>query len=128
MISDEWKGAVLGSLLGAGHGPLVPDTLYGAWLDSDGDVIAMSGLTVDHSAFEVVEDQVVNTVVVDAGLYPDAAPTFFALAADGAGESVYMFGVLGDFVDDADDPVTPVEGDGISFDPGELALVFTESS
>lgn len=116
------KGAMVGSVIGPGHGPLWPSVFYGAWLDDTGAVIAMTGQTVPHAAFEVIDDASVNTAVIDGGVCPATVPARFGLMDTPAGDNVELWAPV-TFADAEGTPVVPDEGDPLSFAPGALEFV-----
>lgn len=121
MIGDAYQSAAVQAVLGAGHADVIPDVLWGAWLDSDAEVIATTGLIVPHEVFEPVEGGVANTTEVDAGAAPDGiggAVFFGLLDAEEDGVVVAYAAVTFD--------ETPVEDDPLVFEPAELVFSYVE--
>lgn len=114
------KGAIIGSVVGPNHSPLMPAAFYGAWLDGSDVVLAMTGATVPHAAFEIVGATATNTAVVDGGVCPATVPTKFALMDTATGDTIMLPPVTVTFSE------TPAEGDPLSFAPGELVFEYTE--
>ncbi len=117
MIGPTWRSRAVQALIGPSRSQLVPATLWTGWLDASGDLIAMTGLSVAHTAFGPSGDGVANTAEVDCGVagagWTIAALGLFDAAADGA------------LILSADltTPATPDEGDPMLFEPGDLTFV-----
>ena len=116
MIGPAWRSRAVQAVLGPNRSPLVPQ-LWSGWLDSDGALIAMTGLPVAHEAFGPSDDGVANTVLVDCGV----AGAGWVIAGVGlfdaeTGGSLVVSAQLSA-------PNTPAEGDELTFAPGALKFV-----
>lgn len=119
MIGSEYQSAAIQAVLGAGHSDVIPDVLWGAWLDDTLTVLATTGNFVPHESFEPVAGGVANTVTVDAGAAPESVGdvAYFALLdASDDGEIVAYAPVAFD--------ESPSEGDPLAFEPGELVFLY----
>lgn len=116
MIGEAWRSRAVQALLGPARSSLVPSRLHVGWLDSEGDLIAMSGTSVLSAAFEASGDGVVNTTSIDAGV----AGSGWVIAGVGlfdapsGGDVVLSASTSG--------PVEPDEGAPLSIAAGALAF------
>lgn len=115
MIGPTWRSRAVQAVLGPSRSPLVPAVLWTGWLDADGDLIAMTGLTVTHAVFGPAGDGVANTQAVDCGV----AAAGWTIAAVGLFDAAD-----GDLIVSATlpSPVTPDEDDALTFAPGALTF------
>ena len=123
MIGFEYQSAAIQAVLGAGHSDVIPDVLWGAWLDVSLDVLADTGIIVPHEAFEAVDGGVANTSEVDAGAAPASigSVAYFALMdAETDGDIVAYAPVTFDG--------SPSEDDPLAFAPGELVFLYALGS
>lgn len=121
MIGDAYKSAAIQAVIGPAHSSVIPDVLWGAWLDAGKALIEMTGNNVSHDDFGESGDGVANTAVVDAGLYPASAPSWFAVYdAATSGAIVALAPVTFD--------TTPPEDGPITFAPGELNFTYDDGA
>ena len=79
MIGTEYHAQAVASIIGPNHSTLIPDVMWGAWLDGDLEVIEVTGTTIAHSAFGLVAEGVANIVLLDAGVLPAGTVEYFGL-------------------------------------------------
>lgn len=125
-VGTSLQGAAIGAVIGPDHSPLFPSLYYTAWLDGSNTVIAMTGLTVLASDFEVIDTYSTNTAIIDGGVCPASTPARFGLMDTEAGDTVLLWAPVA-FADGDGDPVTPAEDDPLSFAPGVLRFEYTEA-
>ncbi|WP_061960655.1 hypothetical protein [Demequina flava] len=118
-VGPSFASRVAQSIVGPNHGQLIPDVVWGAWMDDANTVIATTGVQVPHDAFGPGVNSATNISDVDAGLMPVTVPTRFGIfdAADGGNLVIYAQVTW-------PDPV-PVEGDPVRFPPGALNFAVT---
>ena len=116
MIGTTYRSKAAQAVLGPAHSDLIPSVLWSGWLNAAGTLIAMTGLSVDHTAFGPATDGVTNTAVLDCGVA-------------GAGWSISAVGLFdaaadGDLIVSADlaAVATPAEDDVLAFGPGLLVF------
>ncbi len=113
-IAPAFRSTAVQAILGPARSGLVPSTLYVGWLDSSGDLIAMSGTTVSHDDFGPADNGVQNSVPLDCGVAGSGWNIHaVALFADAAGGALLMWAEL-------DAPLTPDASAPLGFDIGDL--------
>lgn len=119
MIGPTWRSRAVQAVLGPSRSPLVPAILWTGWLDADGDLIAMTGLSVTHTAFGPSGDGVANIAPIDAGVA-------------GTGWTIHAVGLFdaasgGNLIVSADltTPASPDEDDPLVFAAGDLTFTVT---
>lgn len=119
MLGDAYLLAGVRALLGPARAAVLPATLHIGWLDSDGDLIAMSGRTVSAAAFTAVGSVMVNSAALDAG----EAEAGWTIAAVG----LFDAATGGSLVLSADLalPMAPTAGAALSIAPGALRFQVT---
>jgi len=118
-IGSSYHAKAMASIIGPAHSALIPDTMWGAWLDGAGDVIEMTGTQVAHTAFAEITGGVANSVIVEAGVLPAGTVAFFALMdAATSGQIIAM----ATFTTDA------VENDAVVFPAGTLQFLYGSPS
>jgi hypothetical protein len=118
MIGEDYTSKAVRAVLGAGHSELIPENLWGGWLDASLDVLGYSGIRVPHETFGAVDGGVANLDAVDGGLAGDSwAIAWFGLFdAESDGNLVIAAAVT----------ATPGEGDPLIFDAGDLTFTYGE--
>lgn len=124
-VGTSVQGAAIGAVIGPDHSPLFPSSYYTAWLDGSNTVIAMTGLTVLASAFEVVADYSTNTATIDGGVCPASTPARFGLMDTAVGDTVLLWAPVA-FADGGGSPITPTEDDPLTFAAGALKFQYAE--
>lgn len=115
MIGALWRSRAVQAVLGPSRSALVPAVLWTGWLDSDGDLIAMTGLSVTHTAFGPSGDGVTNTTAIDCGV-AEAGWEIAALGLfDAAAGALIVSADLGT-------PVTTTDGQELTIAPGALTF------
>lgn len=117
-VGPSYTSRAAQAILGPAHSMVIPEVLWGGWLDADGELIAMTGLPVAHDDFGPASNAVVNSVTVDAGLAPAVTPTRFGLFDAASGGDLVIYAEIS-----FDEP--PVEDEPQSFAPGTLAFVIS---
>lgn len=120
-VGPAYAAAVAQGILGPFHSPAFPDTMWGGWLNDQGELIAMTGAEVPHSVFGPTTTGVVNTGIVDAGLMPSETPARFGLfdAEEGGDLIIYC---------DVTFENAPAAGSPLSAAPGKLQFVVTAAN
>jgi hypothetical protein len=120
MIGPAKQSLAMQAVLGPKASSLFPNKWWGAWLDDELEVIAMTNVSVLASSFGASGAGVANIAIVDGGIYPAEEPAFFGLM-DAKND-----GALGPY-----GPVsflsTPSAGDSILFAPGAVTLTYLEA-
>lgn len=117
-VGPEYTSALIRGLIGPVRGPLIPDTIWGGWMDDTGQVLAWTGIEVDHDAFGPAADGVWNNVSVDAGYAPAGTLTRFGIFDAAVDGKLIIFAEVA-FPEGG----TPSEGDPVQFPPGALKFV-----
>lgn len=120
-VGPAYAATVAQSILGPYRAPGFPDTMWGGWLDSDGNLLAMTGVEVPHSAFSPTASGVTNIAAIDAGLMPAGGPTRFGLFDAESGGDLIIYC-------EASFDETPAEGTPVSAVPGALHYVVTSDA
>lgn len=118
-IGSTYTSAAMQAIIGPNHAATIPDVLWGGWLDTAGDVVAMTHLPVPHSSFGPVANGVENTSSIDAGVLPAGVPPlYFGLFDAETGGALVAFCTV------TYDTVTPPSpGDPMQFPDAALAFV-----
>lgn len=115
MIGANYKSKAVQAVLGDGHSAVIPENLWGGWLDNLDALIAMTGLTVPHAAFTETTDGVINSAVIDAGVAGVGwNPYSFALYDAASGGDIVLVAAV--------TPFTPTDGDALVFPIGSLTF------
>lgn len=120
MLSDEYTTALLGSVFGDDHSPLLPDVWSLAWLDATGEEITGTGYQrmdiPNDSVTWDVDSVVTNLVDIDGGM-PTAGdwPTIHGVALLDTYGATVLSGVLAE-------PLEPVPSTPVVFEAGELTI------
>lgn len=121
MIGDAYRSAAIQAVIGPAHSSVIPDVLWGAWLDGTLTLLAMTGTTVSHDDFSESGEGVANSVAVDGGVCPSTVPSYFGIY-DAATSGVLV----------AYAPVTfataPSAGDPLEAAVGELVFTYDDGS
>lgn len=114
-IGPAYQSAVVQAVLGPSASEVMPNALWGAWLDDKLNVLAETGIELPQTVFGPTALGVANNVIIDGGPAPATVPAFFALMDAETGGEIVAYA-----------PVTfdgdPSEGDPLAFAPGELAF------
>lgn len=119
MIGSTFQGSAVGAVIGPAHSSLIPDVMWGGWLDSGLVLLGMTGATVSHDAFDVVGTGVENIALIDAGDLPAGTIAHFGLFDDAAGTNVIAYAAV--------DLTGLSAGDPVAFDAGALTFPYTEA-
>ena len=117
MLGESYTTKAVRAVLGPARSSLFPSRLHIGWLDSEGDLIAMSGMSVSSSAFTEIGGGVANTSAVDAGV----AGTSWTIHGVGLYDAPSGGALV--LAASTSAPVTPAAGDAIIIPAG--GLVFT---
>ena len=80
MIGSEYTSFAVQAVIGAGHSSVIPDVLWGGWMDAGMVVLGYSGVRVPHESFGPVTDGVANITPIDGGVAGASwAPAHFGL-------------------------------------------------
>ena len=117
MIGANYQAKAIAAVLGSSHSAIIPEGLWGAWLDVTLTVIEDTGIGILHSAFEETATGVANTSIIDAGTMPASTPTHFALMDASVGGEIVAYVPI-TFA------VAPTVGDAVAFPPGSLVFEY----
>lgn len=116
-IGPSYQAKAMACIIGPDHSSLIPDTMWGAWLDDTETLIEMTGTQVLHTQFVETAGGVENSILVDAGILPAGTVGFFALMDAATSGDVIA---LAAFTTDAD------ADDAIVFPAGTLRFLYGE--
>ena len=118
-VGPAYASPVALSIVGPNHGTLIPEVLWGAWMDDTNSVVADTGVQVPHEAFGPGVNCATNVDDVDAGLMPATVPARFGLFDAASGGDLVIYA-------DVTWPApAPVEDDPVRFPPGALNFAVT---
>jgi hypothetical protein len=117
-VGPQHTATMMRGLIGPARGPAVPSTIWGGWMDDAGQVLAWTGIEVDHDAFGPTANGVWNNTSVDAGYAPAGDLTRFGIFDAVTDGNLIIYAAIA-FPEGG----TPSEGDPVQFPPGALKFV-----
>jgi len=119
VIGPVYQPKAVSAVLGPAHSPNIPDTLWGAWIDSGLTVLGMTGASHEHSEFSENASGVENAVIIDGGDLPAGTIAYFGLTDSASGGEVVVYATV--------DLTGLSAGDPVAFPIGALTFPYTEA-
>jgi len=119
MIGDLYKSKAIQAVIGPAHSNVIPEVLWGGFLDGSGALIAMTGIRVRHDAFTTATDGVTNSVRLDCGVAGTGwTIAGFALFDAASGGAIVLSASV--------TSVSPAVDEPLAFAPGGLTFTYAE--